>query len=294
MSLVSTLAKVAAGVVIAKGVKGMVSGGGSQTAQPTGAGQASAGGGIEDMLGQILGGGSAPGGGSAGGLQDMLGQVLGGGTTSRGAAPGGSIQDMLGQVLGGGAARGGASGGSLQDMMGAILGGGAGAAAGRGGLGGALNELSELSRPGGGSAGGGFGDKLNQSLQNFGEPDEPPTAAEEDLAAVMLRAMIQAAKSDGTLDDTEKKRLLERLGQVSQEEADFVQAELQRPVDPTAIARSVPRGAEHQVYMMAAMAIDLDHKSEARFLHELAQGMGLNGQVANAIHDKLGQPHLYR
>lgn len=293
MSLVSTLAKVAAGVVVAKGIKGMVSGGSQGSV-----GRASTGGGLEDMLGQIVGGGGRSTAGTApgGSLQDVLGQVLGGGTTSRGGSAGGSLQDMLGQVLGGGAMGGGASGGSLQDMMGQILAGGAGAAgARRGGLGGALDELSQMSRPGGGSAGkDDFGDKLNQSLERFGEPDTPPTREQEDLAAVMLRAMIQAAKSDGTLDDSEKKRLLDRLGQVSREEADFVQAELQRPVDAASLARSVPRGAEQQVYMLAAMAIDLDQQSEARFLQELAQGMGLSGQAANAVHDRLGQPHLFR
>ena len=83
MSLVSTLAKVAAGVVVAKGIKGMVSGGSQGSV-----GRASTGGGLEDMLGQIVGGGGRSTAGTApgGSLQDVLGQVLGGGTTSRGGS----------------------------------------------------------------------------------------------------------------------------------------------------------------------------------------------------------------
>jgi uncharacterized membrane protein YebE (DUF533 family) len=181
-------------------------------------------------------------------------------------------------------------------MLGQILSGKAGPAGqGGGGLGGALNELSQMSRPNDtGAAGGGFGDKLNQSFERFGEPDVPPTPDEEALAGVMLRAMIQAAKSDGRIDDNEKKKLMDKLGDVSREEADFVNAELKRDVDAAGLARSVPRGAEQQVYMMSALAIDLDENSEARYLGELAQNLNLDGAKVNAIHDRLGLPHIFR
>jgi uncharacterized membrane protein YebE (DUF533 family) len=256
MSLVRTLAKVAAGVVVAKAVKGMV--GGGQRGGSSGSTQASSGGGLDDLLGQVLGGR---------------------GGASSGTTRGGSLQDMLGQVLAG---RAGPAAGSRDGSLGAEL-----------------EKLSRMSRPGGDAGGaetssGSFGDKLNQSLEHFGEPNEPPTRDEEDLAAVLLRAMIQAAKADGRIDADEKSRLLERLGDVSQEELDFVNEELKRDVSPDDLASSVPAGAEQQVYMLSAMAIDLDENSEARYLHDLARGLQLNEATVNAIHDRLGLPRIYR
>jgi len=63
--------------------------------------------------------------GSGGGLGDILGQVLGGGTSAQ--APGGGLGDILGQVLGGGggAQTGRQAPGGLEDMLREVLGGGA-------------------------------------------------------------------------------------------------------------------------------------------------------------------------
>jgi uncharacterized membrane protein YebE (DUF533 family) len=90
------------------------------------------GGGLGDILGQVLGGqpqGSSGGGGQLpGGLGDILGQVLGGGQPAGRSTGGrgGDIGDILGQVLGGQSQRGGGSGqtgGGLGDILGQILGG---------------------------------------------------------------------------------------------------------------------------------------------------------------------------
>jgi hypothetical protein len=66
---------------------------------------ASSGGGITDVLGGLLGGGSGSGGsgGSGGGLGDLLGGLLGGGGGAGGSgASGGGLGDLLGGLLGGG------------------------------------------------------------------------------------------------------------------------------------------------------------------------------------------------
>ena len=65
----------------------------------------SASGGIQDILGQVLGGAMSGGGsGSGGGIGDILGQVLGGaaGGGSTKASTGNAITDILGGLLGGG------------------------------------------------------------------------------------------------------------------------------------------------------------------------------------------------
>ncbi len=110
---------------------------------------------------------------------------------------------------------------------------------------------------------------------------------------MMLRAMISAAKSDGELDDEEKRKITEHLGDATQEEVAFVRQELEAPMDTQGLIRSVPRGMEEQVYFMALLAIDLDSNHEAHFLDELAKGLNLSHQTCNQIHAKLGAPALY-
>jgi uncharacterized membrane protein YebE (DUF533 family) len=138
-----------------------------------------------------------------------------------------------------------------------------------------------------------MGSVLNSAFENFGEPEQPPTPDQEDQAKLFLRAMINAAKSDGQIDDEEKQKILGELGEVDAEEIAFVQAELAAPLDVDGFVAQVPQGAEQQVYLMSLMGINLDNAAEARYLDALAKGMGISPEVANAIHDKLGAPKLY-
>lgn len=120
---------------------------GGETSQPQ-AGQQAGGSGIGDLLGQVLGGGaSQPRAGqqSGGGIGDLLGQVLGGGASQprAGQQSGGGIGDLLGQVLGGGASQpqaGQQSGGGIGDLLGQVLGGGASQQQAGGGLIGAIKD----------------------------------------------------------------------------------------------------------------------------------------------------------
>jgi hypothetical protein len=103
------------------------------------------GGGLEDILGGILGGGQSmpqqrpqqmPQGG--GGLEDILGGILGGGQSMPQQRPqqmpqgGGGLEDILGGILGGGQQpqqqpQMPGMGGGIMDIIGAVLGGGGGA-----------------------------------------------------------------------------------------------------------------------------------------------------------------------
>ena len=57
-----------------------------------------------------------------------------------------------------------------------------------------------------------FGALFDDALAHDGEPQVAPTPEQNAMAGLMLRAMIQAAKSDGHVDDTERQRLLGHLG----------------------------------------------------------------------------------
>ncbi len=279
MSLVSTLAKVAVGVMVVKGVGKMMSG-------QSGAG---GGGGLGDLLG--AGRGAGAGQGSPGGANPGTGSIFGDlfspgaqrGSASGDAGSGGGLGDLgsLGQILAG--RLGGA--------------GSAGNAAG-GGLGGLLEGLSQASRPRGSvdvaqPSPGSLGDLLNQSLERFSEPETPPAPEHEEAAKLMLRAMIQAAKSDGRIDAHEKEKLLGKLGEITPQDMAFIESELARPLDPRGLARDVPPGMGEQVYAMSVLAIDLDNQQEARYLAELANALRLDPADANAIHDRMGAPRIF-
>lgn len=269
MSLMKTLAKVAIGVAVAKGASAMMQ-------------KRSGGPGGGAGLGGLLGGLSGAQGQGGAGLQDMLGGLMGG---AQGGGSSGGLGGLGGLLEGLGGA-GGQGGQGLQGMLGGLA-GGAGAAGILGALGGAMGQ-----RPA--DNGASFGQVLNSNFDQTPEDPIEPTADQEAAAALMLRAMIQAAKSDGQLDEGEQEKLMGQLGgDIDAQEAAFLKSEMQRPVDAEALARDVPTGLGPQVYAMSVLAIDLDSQAEAQYLHQLAQALGMDAGSVNDIHAQLGVPSLY-
>ena len=306
MSLMKTLAKVAVGVAMAKGVAAMRDRGpvGGQPGQRTGGG-----GGLLGQLGGALGGAGGSGGlgGLLGGRGGMGGQMGGrpGGMAGSGGAMGGGLGGALaGGGLGGllsslggaaqrpggvgGAARDanlGGTGGGLDALLGGLLGGGA--------AGGMLGQIAGQAPRPRGEPEADFGTVLNSQFDDE-RPDIAPTPEQDAAAGLMLRAMIQAAKADGEIDGAEREKLLGHLEGISADEQRFVQEEMRAGVDPEGLARQVPEGLEPQVYAMSLMAIDLDSRAEADHLHKLASAMGLEPASVNHIHEQMGVPPLYR
>jgi len=204
-------------------------------------------------------------GGASSASKGGLGGLLGG------ASGGGGIGELLGGSSQGGSQSGGGLGGLLESLGGASGG--------------------QTGAPAGGAAGG-LGDLLNSVLRG-GKPQAEPTTDQNQQAEVMLKAMLNAAKCDGELDDAEQKKIMQNLNDVTEEDMAFIRRELAAPVDVQGFTRSVPRGMEQQAYLMSLMAIDLDSKAEADYLDALAKGMGISEQASNQIHEKLGVPALY-
>lgn len=297
MSLMKTLAKVAVGVAVAKGAQSMMRGsqGGASQAGGLGGllggltgGSAQQGGGLQDMLGGLLGGSQGGSGGATGGLGGLLEQLGGAGGASAGGLGG-----LLGGLAGGGAQQGGGLGGLLGGLTGGAgsggLGGLLGGLAGAAGAGGLAKSMAQ--RPAESSAD--FGAVLNSQFDATPQAPIEPSQDQEAAAALMLAAMIQAAKSDGTFDEAEKQKLLGQLGDVDAEEAAFVQAQLQAPVDVDALVSQTPKGLGAQVYAMSVLGIDLDTQAEAQYLHKLATGYGMKPAEVNDIHAQMGIPSLY-
>lgn len=223
------------------------------------------------LLGGLLGGGGQQSGG--GGLGGLLGSVLGGGGAQQ--QSGGGLGGLLGGVLGGSQQQQPQqSGGGLGDLLGSVLGGGGGQAAGGGALGGLLGSV----------LGGGQAPEV---------PQEQHAQANQQ-AEIIIRGMINAAKSDGRIDDAEKQKIVASLGEdVSQDEIDFVQREFAAPLDVQGFARSVPRELAGDVYLLSLTSIELDSQNEAQYLGQLAQGLGIDPQVCNQIHDQVGAPKIF-
>ena len=120
---------------------------------------------------------------------------------------------------------------------------------------------------------------------------DPPE--DNERALVLVRAMINAAKADGRLDQTEQDKILNQLHEPSADATRFLRDEFQRPVDVREFAASVPIGMEQQVYTMSLVAIDLDTGDEAKYLMELAETLRLPMDVREQIHQRLGAPSIY-
>ena len=255
--------------------------GGSQNQQTQGGG----------MLGDILGGliGSGQQSTSGGGMADMLGGLLGGG--QRQQPTGGGMGDLVGSLLGGGQASSNNNNGGMGDLLGNLLGGGSQNSSGLGGsgglgglLGGALTKYAQTQNS----------EAPNPSHDNC---DHLPIGANQteatDHAALIIKAMINAAKSDGNIDKAEQEKVIKKLGDITREEADFVRSEFNAPLDANAFINSIPKGMEKQIYAVSLMAIDLDTNKEAHYLAQLAKGFGISPQLANNIHSQLGAPKIF-
>ena len=249
----------------------------------------------QDRLRNSLGGGREGGGG----LLESLASMIGGSGSG-----GGGLLEGLSSMLGGG---GGLS--RLGGMLGGVLGDAEKAVGGRDNL--ALGGLGALAgallggggRSMGGALGGGVMALLAamayKALQGTdAEPAgvpvglaEPKTDADrrelEQHAALILKAMINAAKADGQIDQGEVKRLVGKLQEDGIQETDqqFLIMELQKPMETEQL---IAAGRGHQdvaaqIYAASLLAIEVDTPAEKAYLEQLADGLGLAPEVTQQI-----------
>ena len=195
------------------------------------------------------------GGGSSRGGTDLLGGMLGGNAT------GGGLLGSLGKA-------------ALPMILGSLM-------RGRGRSGGGLGGLL------GGLLGGG-----NDNTQADAMSDEERDNV-DDEATLLLRAMINAAKADGKIEQEEIENITGRLGEIDAEEKAFLEAEFQAPLDVAAFCATVPEELDEEVYAFSVMGMRLDTKQEAQYLGAVAQCLHLKPETCNAIHEKLGAPKIF-
>ena len=214
------------------------------------------------LLGGLLGGGQQqqPQASQNSGLAGILGGMMGGGGGQRQSGGSSLLGSVLGSVMGGGQPSGGGGGaGGIAGLVGGLLGGGG-----------------------------------QEAAEALPEPQQAQLQEANDQAVLMIRAMVNAAKSDGRIDETEQQNIISKLGDdVSQAEIDFLKREFAAPVDVAGFASSVPRGLEQQIYALSLTSIELDTQKEAEYLGQLAQGLQIDPNTCNQIHDQLNAPKIF-
>ncbi len=292
------------------GKLGGAAGGASAPAQ---GGAAPQGGGIEDILKKLqqqMGGAGGQGTQGGGGLMDILGQVLGQATSGvkEGAR---KVDDMTGASGHVGGAVKGATGQSpeqiLEQLKDLIQKNPGAAAAGAGGLGAVvLGTRTGRALAGQAIKLGGLaliGGLAYKALQNYqaGKPlisgaadiaaapqgsGFETAAVTQDAAVVYLRGMIAAAAADGRIDANEQQKILGNMKQlgIGAEAEEFLANELNNPATAEQLAAGVSTQEEAvQLFTAARIAVDLDTEEEHAFLVQLAQSLGMDGNLANHI-----------
>lgn len=227
-------------------------------------GGSSAGGGLGDALSKMLGGGSG------GGIGGMLGNVLDDASRAVGGKHNlavGGIGALAGALLGGGGrSMGGALGGGVMALLGA--------------MGYAALKKGGQATP----------EEVPVGLHEPETPEEKK-ALEHD-AGLVLKAMINATKADGKIDEQEMTRIIGKLGEmgIDSEAKEFVTAEMRKPIDTDALVNAAAGqpalGA--QLYAASLLAIEVDTPAEQAYMKNLAERLGLNPETVAVLEQAIG------
>ncbi len=222
---------------------------------------------------------------AAKGVQEYnkLGGMSGIGNMLQGQTGPGGMADQLGGM----AEKMGIPGGAdavrgLMKQVGGAMAGTAGAAAPMG-IGGLLTALTGSAVAGSGVAGEMMGGLLGNT---------PASAVAERSAQLMIRAMIQAAKADGSIDDSEKAKIMGHISTSGPDETAYVRAQLAAPLDMDGLVAATEPAMAAQVYSASLMAITLDSDVERAYMATLATRLGIAKAARDAIHVSMGVPVL--
>ncbi|MGL4918902.1 MAG: tellurite resistance TerB family protein, partial [Aeromonas allosaccharophila] len=152
---------------------------------------------------------------------------------------------------------------------------------------------------GGAAALGGLAYKLYQDWQAQqsapAQPTHPISGLEGNAldarAALLVRAMVAAARADGHIDGAERQKIQQYLTEQGQSDvARWIDAELARPLDPHALAREVTdMELATEVYLASLLAIEVDHFMERGYLDELARALKLDDNLKGSIERQVAQ-----
>ena len=209
--------------------------------------------------------------------QDLL-QNKAGGTQNKSA--GGGLGGLLGGAAGSGGLGGllsGAGGGALAaGAMGLLLGNKkVRKVGGKVAIYGGLAALGVLAYKAYGNYNAQKGTAPQREPQTL---DRLPPAQAEQHSQAILKALVAAAKADGHIDDRERELIEGEFTKLDndQELQHWLHAELNKPLDPTDVARaaSTPEMAA-EMYIASVMLVDEENFMEKSYLDELARQLKL-------------------
>ena len=106
----------------------------------------------------------------------------------------------------------------------------------------------------------------------------PADDTSDEHSRLVLSAMIAAAKADGHVDEQERRSLQAYIDQIgeSSELSAFVEAELNKPLDPGELAARVAnQETAAEIYLASLLMVDRGNFMAATYLNELAKSLGL-------------------
>lgn len=117
------------------------------------------------------------------------------------------------------------------------------------------------------------------------DPAQAPQG-EDAFALTLLRAMIAAARADGTIDAEERKRIGDKakLSGMEDDAQAFLLDELMRPTGLDALAAEAKTEAQRvELYTASRLAVDPDQPAERDYLAGLAAKLGLPQSLTDHV-----------
>jgi uncharacterized membrane protein YebE (DUF533 family) len=273
---------------------------------------------MKDLLGALLGRGMTEssarrvenslgedGIGGAGGILEQLGlapaKVPAGAQSRRQASQSGApdVLDKLGSVaksiFGEGEQGKSLAVGGLGALVGAVLGGGGKSVKGAIG-GGALALLGSIALQAlRASQQKAQAKEIDSDAKLVAGRRQPENAREverlEAIADLTVKAMINAAKADGRIDEDEMQKVVGELqgDGITDAEREFLLAEVRKPMCTDEIVRAVPNEqVAAQIYAASLLAVEADTPAEQAYLKGLARDLKLDSRVVSQMHTTLG------
>ena len=208
-----------------------------------------------------------------GDLGNIAKSFLGEASQSKSAAAGG-LGALLGAIAGGGgkSAKGALGGGALA-LLGSI----------------ALKALRNSSQQPAQSS------EIDPATRLAAGLRDPQNAQEEkevqSIADLTVKAMVNAAKADGRIDEDEMQKVVGELQEdgISPAEREYLLEEVRKPLDIDALVRAIPnRQVAAQIYAASLLAIEVDTPAERAYLQDLARNLDLDSRVVSQLHTTLG------
>ncbi|MGF1703363.1 tellurite resistance TerB family protein [Photobacterium makurazakiensis] len=107
--------------------------------------------------------------------------------------------------------------------------------------------------------------------------------------ALLIQAMVYAAKSDGHIDDAEREAIRQWMNEqnVNSDAETQIEKWIDAPLDPSVISAQVHNLAQaSEVYLASLLVIDVDHFLERAYLDQLAESLSLPEALIARIEDQ--------